>query len=237
VFVVPGNHERARLPHPRFALHPEIRVFDAPRAFRVEVRGVRVTLVGFPYVGHDVRGRFSGLVSATGWRPGGEDVALLCVHHCFEGARVGPHNFTFRDARDVIRGADIPGGLAAVLAGHVHRHQVLERDLTGRPLRAPVLYPGSTERTAFAEVGEQKGYLVLELSADGAGPGGRLERWRFEPLPARPMSIVEVDAGDVSREALADEPRPRSPAREGAWEDPFALRRRIHPGTCPRPGS
>jgi DNA repair protein SbcD/Mre11 len=203
VFVVPGNHERARLPHPRFALHPGIRVFDDPRSFRIMVRDVRVTLLGFPYARGDVRERFGDLVAATGWRPGGEDVALLCVHHCFEGARVGPHDFTFRGARDVVRGRDVPAGLAAVLTGHVHRHQVLERDLDGHPLRAPVLYPGSTERTAFAEMDEDKGYLVLDLVADGTRSGGWLERWRFRRLPARPMAVVELEADGASGSVLA----------------------------------
>ena len=203
VFVVPGNHERARLPHPRFALHPAIGVFDAPRSFRVTMRGMRVTFLGFPYARHDVRTRFPGLVAATGWRAGGEDVALLCVHHCFEGARVGPQNFTFRGARDVIRGGDVPAGLAAVLTGHVHRHQVLELDLTGRRLRAPVLYPGSTERTAFAEMNEEKGYLVLEFVADGAWPGGRLERWHLRRLPTRPMAVVDLEAEGTSGAVLA----------------------------------
>jgi DNA repair exonuclease SbcCD nuclease subunit len=204
VFLVPGNHERARLPHPRFALHPGIGVFDVPRSFGIAVRGVRVTLLGFPYVRRDVRERFGDLVAATGWRPGGEDIALLCIHHCFEGAKVGPQNFTFRDAPDVIRGGDIPAGVAAVLTGHVHRHQVLARDLAGRPLRAPVLYPGSTERTAFAEMNEDKGFLVLDLATDGVlRPGGRLERWEFRRLPARPMSVVDLEAGGASGSVLA----------------------------------
>ncbi len=203
VFVVPGNHERSRLPHPRFALHPGIRVFDAPRAFRIAVRDLRVTFLGFPYARGGVRERFGELVAATGWRRGGEDVALLCVHHCFEGARVGPHDFTFRGARDVVRARDVPAGVAAVLTGHVHRHQVLERDLAGRPLRAPVLYPGSTERTSFAEMGEEKGHLLLDLAPDAARPGGRLERWRFVGLPARPMAVVEVDAEAASGPSLA----------------------------------
>ncbi|HSW31804.1 MAG TPA: metallophosphoesterase [Longimicrobiales bacterium] len=203
VFVVPGNHERGQLPHPRFALHPGIRVFDAPRTFRIVVRGVHVTFLGFPYARRGVRERFGELVAATGWRQGAEDVALLCVHHCFEGARVGPQNFMFRGARDVVRAGDVPGGLAAVLTGHVHRHQVLERDRAGRPLRAPVLYPGSTERTSFAEMGEDKGYLLLDLAPDAARPGGRLERWRFARLPARPMAVVEVDGEAASPSALA----------------------------------
>lgn len=203
VFVVPGNHERARMPHPRFALHPGIHVFDAPRTFRVTLRGVRVAVSGFPYARRDVRSRFGELVSATGWRAGAEDLALLCVHHCFEGAKVGPRNYTFRDAPDVIRGADVPRGVAAVLSGHVHRHQVLTRDLAGRPLPAPVLYPGSTERTAFAEMGEAKGFLLLEMEPAGDRPGGRLERWSFRELPARPMVVAEVEAEGAGAPALA----------------------------------
>jgi exonuclease SbcD len=202
VFVVPGNHERGRLPHPRFALHPRIHVFDAPRSFRIEVRGVRVTFLGFPYERRDVRTKFPSLVAATGWRPGGEDAALLCVHHCFEGAAVGPQNFTFRGARDVVRLADVPRGLAAVLTGHVHRHQVLVRDLAGGPLPAPVLYPGSTERTAFAEIGEPKGYLLLEVEPDRARGVGGLARWTFRELPARPMVFADVDGEGASEAAL-----------------------------------
>ena len=39
---------------------------------------------------------------------------LLCLHQCVEGATVGPGNFTFRGADDVIRGADLPAGYHAV---------------------------------------------------------------------------------------------------------------------------
>ena len=224
VFVVPGNHERARLPHPRFALHPRIHVFDEPRTFRFEARGVRLTLAGFPYVRKDVRSRFGELLAATGWRAGGEDVALLCVHHCFEGATVGPRDFMFRGASDVIRAGDVPRGIAAVLTGHVHRHQVLTRDLAGRPLPAPVLYPGSTERTAFAEMGEAKGYLVLDLGADGARMGGRLERWEFHELPARPMALAEIAAEGASRADLAR----RVDAAVAAAPAGAVLRLRVH---------
>ncbi|NIP81416.1 MAG: metallophosphoesterase, partial [Gemmatimonadetes bacterium] len=41
VYLVPGNHERSRIPHARFARHPGIHVFDRPRAIGVVVRGVR----------------------------------------------------------------------------------------------------------------------------------------------------------------------------------------------------
>ena len=200
VFVVPGNHERSRIPHPRFASHPLIHVFDAPRTFRVRAGGERIAMLGFPYERDVVRRRFPERVAATGWSPSDGEIAFLCVHHCFEGAKVGPADFTFRRGPDVVRCQDIPEGVQAILTGHVHRHQVLTADLDGRPLRAPVIYAGSIERTAFAEMGEPKGTVLLEVSR-GADGRPKLD-WRFNELPARPMLIREIRADDSEPAAM-----------------------------------
>jgi DNA repair exonuclease SbcCD nuclease subunit len=110
---------------------------------------------------------------------------------------VGPADFTFRYAPDVIRGADIPAGFAFVLSGHIHRHQVLTRDLAGRHLAAPVLYPGSIERTALAEMGERKGFMLLDLPAT-AGDAAASATWAFRELPARPMLLRQLPADGCS---------------------------------------
>ena len=148
--------------------------------------------------------------------PTAPTVRLLCVHQTVEGARVGPAGYTFRRGHDVIRSRDIPTGFAAVLAGHIHRHQVLTEDLAGRPLAAPVLYPGSIERTSFAERDEAKGYMTLELSPGDAG--GRLEDFRFHELPARPMVDLEIDVHGLDRDRLA-----RRVRRSLASVDPDAV--------------
>jgi exonuclease SbcD len=190
VFVVPGNHERGRIPQLRFAQHAGIHIFDRARTFVVNVRGVRVALAGFPSERHDVRTKFGELVASTGWRDESADVRLLCLHQCVEGATVGPNDYMFTTAADVIRGRDVPTGLAAVLAGHIHRHQVLTKDLRGRPLAAPVLYPGSIERTSIAEADEEKGFMIVEVACDASQ--ARVD-WRFKKLPARPLVRREVD--------------------------------------------
>src|SRR5262249_43120725 len=151
VFIVPGNHERSRLPHPRFATHPLVHIFDRPRTCNLEIRGTRIGLSGFPYERRDVRARFTELLEQTEWRRDCAAVRLLCVHHCVEGATVGPADFTFTTAADVIRLSDVPPDFAAVLSGHIHRHQVLTADLSRRSIKTPVLYPGSIERTSLAE--------------------------------------------------------------------------------------
>jgi exonuclease SbcD len=222
VFVVPGNHERSRIPHAHFTAHPLIHVFDRPRTFRLAMRGLKVALLGFPYERHVVRARMPSLIRQTGWLPGADDVSLLCVHHCFEGATVGPGSFTFRRGPDVIRARDVPAGLTAVLTGHVHRHQVLEADLSGRPLPAPILYPGSTERTAFAEMGETKGTLLLEIGTNPLAASGL--RRRFIPLPTRPMCTAEIHAHGVGAEALARDVR----EAVAGFPPDAVLRLRIH---------
>jgi exonuclease SbcD len=196
VFVVPGNHERSRLPHRRFAEHRRVHIFDRPRTYAIEVRGQRIALAGFPYERRDIRTRFVDVVERTGWRTEHAPMRLLCVHHCVEGATVGPGNFTFTTASDVIRAADIPRGFGAVLSGHIHRHQALTRDLRGRPLAAPVLYPGSIEKTSFAETGEAKGFLLLDMSPDEV-------RWRFMDLPSRPMVTRDLNTDDRTRSIAA----------------------------------
>jgi exonuclease SbcD len=176
------------------ALHPHVHIFDRPRVFVAEVNGIRVALAGFPNCRDDVRTRFRSLVEETGLQAAEADVHLLCVHQCFEGAVVGPSDYTFRYADDVVRIKDVPADCAAVLSGHIHRHQVLTTDLEGNEAPAPVLYPGSIERTSFAEKDEPKGYLVLEVVPNGE-PGGVLTSWVFRRLPARPMLVRELHVG------------------------------------------
>ena len=199
VYVVPGNHERGRIPHLRFAHHPGIHVFDRPRTFVAELKGVRVAMAGFPSERDDVRTRFTDLIADTEYSSVNADVRLLCLHQCVEGATVGPANYTFTTAADVIRGADLPRGFAAVLSGHIHRHQVLTRDLRGSALPVPVLYPGSIERTSIAEADEDKGFMMVELSSDDSAV--TLD-WRFHKLPARPLvrhdlHVDGLEAGQV----------------------------------------
>lgn len=196
VFIVPGNHERARLPHLRFATHPGIHVFDRPWTFVLSVGGTTIALAGFPYQ-REVRTRFPEVLRSTAWNETRADVHLLCLHHCVEGATVGPANYTFTTAAEVVRHRDVPAAFAAVLSGHIHRHQVLTSDLARRPLATPVLYPGSLERTAFAEMGEPKGFLIVRVS-----PIARRLAWEFQELPTRPMFRREVSPIGMSEAAL-----------------------------------
>ena len=202
VIVVPGNHERSAIPYPLLAAHPGVHVFDRPRTISLNIRGVAIAVAGFPCERNGVRDRFGELVQRTGWRSVPSAMRLLCFHQSVEGATVGPQNYVFRTNADVIPGRAIPSGFAAVLAGHIHRHQVL------KGYAAPVLYPGSTQRTSAAECGDAKGYVTLDLEPSGDGAGS-LRDWAFHPLPDVPFTDsprpprlrVKASGGSVHAEA------------------------------------
>ena len=194
VLIVPGNHERSAIPYPLLAAHPGVHIFDCARTFGLNVRGIRVAIAGFPNERDHIADRFRDLLERTAWRSVAADVRLLCVHQSVEGATVGPSDYTFRRAPDVIEGRSIPSGFAAVLAGHIHRHQVLREDLHGRTLGAPVFYPGSVERTSSAERFESKGFVTMQIASDERS-GGNVCAWKFHqlspPLSARNTILLQ----------------------------------------------
>jgi DNA repair exonuclease SbcCD nuclease subunit len=173
VLIVPGNHERSAIPYPLLALHKNVFIFDRPRTFVVG----GVAFSGFPFAPH-VRQRFGMLLAEARAPPA--PVRILCMHQAVEGARVGTPEFVFDRGDDVIRGGDIPPGFAAVFSGHIHRGQRLGRWAT------PVFYPGSIERTSWAERLETKGYLIVRVAP--GPPGGRVESFSWNPLPTVPPS-------------------------------------------------
>ncbi len=191
VILVPGNHERSAIPFPLLTRHPGVHLLDRPRTVELDLAGTTVAFGGFPYRHRMAGGGFTAALEECEVLESTAPIRMLCVHQLVEGARVGVQDFVFRNATDVIPTRDLPRGLAALLSGHVHRGQLLSRDLAGRPLPCPVLYPGSTERTSFDEREERKGVLRLWLRADGR-PGGQLTRIRFDELPARPMAYIRL---------------------------------------------
>jgi len=184
LLIVPGNHERSILPASLFLEHPNIHIFDRPKTFAFEKDGFQIAFSGFPCRRKDVRTLFSSLLEETGWQKYEHACQLLCLHQTVEGARVGPSGYTFRKGEDVIPRNELPGEAVAVLAGHIHREQVLQARLEGEVNTPPVIYPGSIERTSFAEQDERKGFYDITLVKDSKGQWF-IEQLEFQALPAR----------------------------------------------------
>ena len=207
VYLVPGNHERSRIPGHLLTAHPNLFIFHRPETFELLVGSIKVALAGFPF--HRRAGeQFQQLLEQTGHRDVEAHIKLLCLHQAVEGARVGPSNFTFRRGPDVIPGRRLPADFAAILSGHIHRAQTLTHDLAGRPLAAPVIYPGSIERTAFAERHEDKCYVKLSIET-GQGVAGTKLDIKYIKLPARPMVVQALDGRGMTFKTLEKEMRQR----------------------------
>lgn len=197
VVVMPGNHDRHGLLRSLPTTSPGLHVVDEPATLRFG----DLTLGAVPY-----------LRQATDWAAAAASlgpVDLMLAHQAFHGARVP--GFTFREGRqgDTIGEAHLPRGLRWILCGHIHPRQVT------RLGEARVVQPGSTERSAFVEQHETKGYALFEL--------GRGLRFRFVDLPSRPMRLVTrpeelhgLAPGSLVRTALAPEPL----LQQGLWVVP-----------------
>ena len=192
VFLVPGNHERSRLPGHLYLSHENIHIFDHPSTYSLQVRERRIAISGFPFT-RKVRDNFPSLLKQTGYKDVDADAHYLCTHQAFEGAKVGPVDFTFREGPDNIPPEWVPDDFAAVLSGHIHRAQQLDHSLNGQPLEFPVIYPGSIERTSVSERFEDKSFKLIDLSWQ---EGKLIQELETHPLPARPMLKVSVPVWD-----------------------------------------
>ena len=202
ILIVPGNHERSILPVSLFLSHENINIFESPKTYHFKFAGANVSLSGFPCERKIPRDHFPSLLNETGWSKNKVHMKLLCMHQTVEGAQVGPADFTFRRGKDIIRRIDLPQDATAVLSGHIHRAQVLG-DLRKRSYDIPpVIYPGSTERTSFAEREEMKGFYEIEFAPSKEGVWG-IQRLKFIQLSTRPMVDLILD-GAVNTANLED---------------------------------
>ena len=62
-------------------------------------------------------------------------------------------------------------------------------------------YPGSIDRTSFAEKAERKGYLILTFDVN-ASKGKVSQQWQFHELPVRPMIQIDLHASNMGNTRL-----------------------------------
>ena len=77
-----------------------------------------------------------------------------------------------------------------VALGHIHHHQ--NRGVSGGP---PVVYCGSIERVSFKEWDETKGFVLVEINADGEE---KATTFTHVETPARPFVALKIDARDAA---------------------------------------
>jgi len=191
VVVIPGNHERCAIPMTLQMTHGRIHVLDKPRTVTLRLAGVSVSVSGFPCLRKRASEDLSTAIEQTRWQATGADIRLLVVHEAFESATCGPGNFRFRDGESVSSRGDVPDAFDYVACGHIHRRQDLYTP-NGGP---PIVYCGSPDRIAFAEVGETKGCVLIEQNGNGLVH-------RFIEHDVRPMCVCPLDVTGLSSSAI-----------------------------------
>jgi DNA repair exonuclease SbcCD nuclease subunit len=102
----------------------------------------------------------------------------------------------------------MPGIVTALFAwrttggDHYTKFTVVEQVEAKADADNPLIYPGSTERTAFAEKDETKGYVLLDLRG-ARGDRGMIVGERFVALPTRPMVDLEFQLDGAAGAQLA----------------------------------
>ena len=186
IYIVPGNHELARLRDQSVLEQGEICVFDRPRTFCFSKNGASISVTGIPFIRNNVSGKIKELLKSARQGIKSADISICCLHQAIAGAQVGRQNYTFRNGPDVIGLTDLPPDYQIYLSGHIHRYQQLKTRAG-----TPVLYCGSTERTSVAEQNEAKGFCWLEFDREASNTW-QLKTIRFEALPTRPMREIKI---------------------------------------------
>ncbi len=184
--IIPGNHEKSEFPFDLFHGLSNVFVFDRPKSLCFEWNGYKVGAAGFPFIRDHSRRTFHEALKETEYEDLRADFNILLTHQAFDGASVGPANFTFGAGRsDTVPRGTVPLDFEYIAAGHIHRCQILSHPL--KP-RLKIVYPGSVQRMSFAEMNEDKAFVIAEIIGD------RVET-RFMPLPTWEMEMVEIEAG------------------------------------------
>lgn len=129
IYIVPGNHERSKLP---LGLIPysesNIKLFLKPCSYIFKKNGITIKITGFPYVRHNAKEKFASILKRASLNTIGDtskniDYSILVIHQLIEGSRI--ENYTFRKGNDIVSFFQIPTKINYVACGHIHRFQFL----------------------------------------------------------------------------------------------------------------
>jgi len=118
--------------------------------------------------------------------------AILAAHVWVANARLGSEkSMTIGQEHVLLLGNVANPAFDYVALGHIHKHQVLSDN-------PPVAYAGSLARLDFSDEQDEKGFYLVEITADKES-GKRRVSFDFHPLAGRRFVTVNIDvaAGDA----------------------------------------
>jgi len=155
---------------------PHVTVMDKPQFLSAEELGLPVQVIAIPWVSRsglmattdagpdevftNIEERLSELVNMWLEKADPAIPVILTAHASVQGAKFGSE-------RTVMLGADLvlPGSLVRdsrldyVALGHIHKSQDLNENA-----HPPVIYPGSIERVDFGEAGDDKFFVIADIT-------------------------------------------------------------------------
>lgn len=180
--IVPGNHERSRLPLSLLNFHQKCHFFSKLS----NVTFGSCSIIGFPYQSGNISKLFLAINKLT--QKIDSKCSIILCHQLFVGATFGPHQFMFKESHGAININNFTSNICLFITGHVHRAQMLNG--------GQVVYPGALERTSFVESIEPKGYLLIDIEDSNL-------KVNFHQLQSSPMSVLEINL--VTHELNMDE--------------------------------
>lgn len=128
IYILPGNHERSKLPLGLLPFNGNFNLFTKPTSFIFEKNGNTIKLTGFPYIRKNVKRKFNSLVKRAWFQCEGKqikkpDFSILVIHQLIKGSCI--ENYTFRRNHNVVSFQQIPQKFNYIACGHVHRFQFL----------------------------------------------------------------------------------------------------------------
>ena len=161
IYVIGGNHDTPRSmeegtsPIDEIAAAGYVRFFSKVEEMEADiigVNGLEVCVSGASY-SHTMPLNTDPLERMKVPLEGDVNIAML--HYNFGSIKIPPIFMA-----PTIKETTVPRGLHYLALGHYHRFRRIQLSET------LVVYPGSTERRSFAEEGEEKGFVYIELDEE-----------------------------------------------------------------------
>ena len=122
VFIVPGNHERSKLPIGLLKYQENINIFSEPCSYFFTKGNITIKITGFPYIRHYAKKKFP-IILKQAWdnqvdkNPSPSDYNILLLHQLIQGSKI--EHYTFYKGHNVImffqvRGSHVTIGISGI---------------------------------------------------------------------------------------------------------------------------